>query len=680
MGSNARLRNVVLVGHQGGGKTSLIEAILYRAGALSRLGRVENGNTLLDFDPEARARRQTLALSVASVEWDGHRINLIDTPGYADFLGDAIMGMQAADLAVFVIDGVAGVQPQDRLLWQRAEALALPRFIFINKLDRDRSSFERTLQEVRTVFGSHADPVELPIGEQSSFHGIADLVTHQSFDYDSGVAQLTAVPEELWALEHAEHEHLVEEVIELDDDLLERYLDGTEPSPDDVDRLLHDAVDAGSVFPVLCGSATTPIGADHLADFICRVGPAPGDTGPVTVTAGDSTIDVAVDADGEPLAFVFKTTFDDFLGRLSLVKVVSGRITANATLMNARSRTVERVHQIAALSGPDHTWVADVVAGDIAAIPKLDGTLTADTLVPDGMPVTVVPPRLPGPTYGAAISPAKRSDEGRLIDHIRRLTIEDPTLRLYHDDQTGQTVLSGSGEMHLQVALSRLTRQGIDVVVDDVRVAYRETLAGAIETEGRHKKQTGGHGQFGVARVRFEPLPIGRGFEFDSEVRGGAIPTGLIPAVAAGIEEAMADGGRHGYPLVDIRAVCVDGKHHPVDSSEVAFKMAGALALREAIAEVGVHVLEPITEIWISLPSDQQGLVLGDLNARRARIVGTETDPDGTTSIHALVPTSEVVRYAIDLRSMTAGFGSFEAEHQGYQVLADDLVERLDVS
>jgi elongation factor G len=676
MTSPNQFRNVVLVGHQSSGKTSLAEALLYRAGAVTRLGRVEQGNTQLDHDPESRARKQTLSLSVTSFDWNGHRINLIDTPGYADFLGDALMGLQVADLAVFVIDGVAGVQSQDRLLWRRAEELGLPRLLFINKLDRARSSFDRTLTEVRAVFGSHTDPVELPVGEQSSFHGITDLITERAFVYDSGRAEAGPVPDDLEDRERNEHEHLIEEVIELDDTMLERYLEGAEPSPEELDRLLHEALDAGMVFPVLCGSATAPIGADYLIDFICRVGPAPGDAGPTAVTAGDSTLGIAPDPDGEPLAFVFKTITDDFLGQLSLIKVLSGRIRTGDTLVNTRSRATERIYQLATLAGPDHSWVDEAVAGDIVAIPKLGNTSTGDTLAPDGMPVAVVPFPPPGPTYGLAITATKRSDEGKLIDHIRRLTIEDPTLRLHNDTLTGQTVLSGSGEMHLLVALSRLARQGIEVTVDDVAVPYRETLAGPIEVEGRHKKQTGGHGQYGVARIRFEPLPTGTGFEFDSEVRGGAIPAGLIPAVEAGIEESMARGGRYGYPLVDIRAVCVDGKHHSVDSSELAFKMAGAVALRQAIEEVGVEVLEPISEIHVMVPSDRQGQVLGDLNARRARVLGTDTD-GGSTTIHAHVPTSEITRYAIDLRSMTGGLANFEVEHHGYQVLEAELVDRL---
>ncbi len=673
MTSADRLRNVVLVGHQSTGKTSLAEALLYRAGAVSRLGRVDQGNTQLDHDPESRARQQTLSLSVTSFDWGDHRINLIDTPGYADFLGDALMGLQVADLAVFVIDGVSGVQAQERVLWRRADELELPRLIFINKLDRARSSFDRALREVREAFGSHTDPVELPIGEQSTFHGIADLITERSFVYDGGQAEDGPMPEELEERERAEHEHLIEEVVEFDDTLLEQYLDGTEPSPTEIDRLLHDAVGAGKVFPVLCGSATAPIGADYLADFICRVGPAAGTT---AVTAGDSTIDIAPDPDGEPLAFVFKTIFDDFLGQLSVVKVLSGRIKSGDVLVNTRNRTSERIFQLTALAGPDHTWVDEAIAGDIVAIPKLGHTETGDTLAPDRMPVAVSPLQRPRPTYGLAVATTKRSDEGKLIEHIRRLTTEDPTLRLHNDSRTGQTVLSGSGEMHLQVALSRLARQGIEVTVDDVAVPYRETLAGPIEVEGRHKKQTGGHGQFGVARVRFEPLPIGSGFEFESEVRGGAIPSGLIPAVQAGIEESMTRGGLYGYPLVDIRAVCVDGKHHSVDSSELAFKMAGAVALRQAIAEVGVKVLEPVTEIHVAVPSDQQGHVLGDLNARRARVLSTDADR-GITTINARVPTSEITRYAIDLRSMTGGLGTFVMEHYGYQPLDKALVERL---
>lgn len=673
-----RIRNVALVGHNGNGKTSLAEALLFRAGVIARPGSIDQGSTVLDHDPDEHRLMQSLSLSVASFEWNGHKVNLIDTPGYADFRGDALMGLSVADLAVFVIDGVAGVQSQDRVMWRHAERLGLPRLVFINKLDREHSSFDRALSEVRAAFGSHTDPIELPIGEESSFHGLADLLTDHAFFYDSGTAEEVDIPDSMVAAEREGHEHLVEDVIELDDDLLERYLDGTEPSVEQLERLLHEAVDAARVFPVLCGSATTPIGADTLADFICRVGPAPGDCGPATLTAGDDVVELAPDPSGPPVAFVFKTAIDEFVGQLSIFKVLSGTIKTDQHLVDSNGRSKVRMHQLLSLAGASHSAISEVGAGDIAAVAKLDTVRTGDTLAPDGTPVVFEPPPLPRPVFGVAIAAAAQSDEDRLATALRRLITEDPTLSLSHDDATRQTVLSGGGETHVRVALARVERVGVDVETDDVRVAYLETLAGPIETEGKYKKQTGGHGQFGVATVRFEPLPRGRGFEFDSEVTGGAIPRNLIPAVGAGIEEAMANGGRYGFPVVDVRAVCTNGKHHSVDSSEMAFKMAGSLALREAIGKVGVQLLEPVSDIRVQVPNQYHGDVLADLNSRRAQVLGTDAvDADAVTEVHALVPTAEVLRYAIDLRSLSGGSGSFEISHHGYQVLPAQLADRL---
>ncbi len=677
MRSTEQIRNVVLVGHHGSGKTSLAEALLFRAGVIPRAGSIEKGSTVMDHDPEEHERHQSIGLSVASFDWNGHRINLIDAPGSPDFRGEALLGLAAADLAVFVIDGVAGVQSQDLVLWRHAAELSTPRLVFVNKLDRERSSFDRTLEQVREAFGSHADPTELPIGEESSFHGVTDLLTHRAFVYDSGHAEPVEVPTDLAETERVEHEHLVDDVIELDDDLLARYLDGDEPSPEQLEHLLHDAVDRAIAFPVLCGSATAPIGADQLANFICRVGPAPGDAGPTTVQAAGGLVEVAPDPNGAPLALVFKTTVDEFLGQISLLKVLSGTIRADDVLVNSRSGTKERLHNLISLVGGSQTHVDSVGAGDIVAVTKLTDTRTGDTLAPDGTPVTAVIPALPRPVFGLAITAAKQSDEDRLATTLHRLMLEDPTLAVVHDGSTGQTILSGSGETHVLVALSRIERAGVDLVVDDVRVAYRSTLAASVEVEGKHKKQSGGHGQFGVATVRFEPLPAGSGFEFDSEVTGGVIPKNLVPAVGAGIEEAMARGGRDGFPIVDVRAVCKGGKHHAVDSSEMSFKMAGSHALREAIAQVGVDILEPISEVHVHVPAIHHGDVLGDLNSRRAQVVGSDTSESGVTTIHALVPTSEILRYAIDLRSLSGASGSFEVDHHGYQPLPANLADKV---
>jgi elongation factor G len=675
--STSTIRNVVLLGHDGNGKTSLAEALLWRAGVVSRPGTIERGDTVLDRDPEELAFRQSVSLAIASFDWKDHRINLIDTPGHADFRGEALLGLAAADLAVLVIDGVAGVQPQDIALWRAAAALGVPRLVFVNKLDRERSSFDRTLAQVRAEFGSHADPTELPIGEESSFHGVTDVLTHHAFVYDSGQAAEVDVPSELADSERSEHEHLLEDVIELDDDLLERYLGGDEPPPEELERLLHDAVDRALVFPVLCGSATTPIATDQLAEFICRVGPAPGDAGPTVVETPTGQDELDPDPDGSPVVAVFKTGFDEFIGQISMFKVLSGTVRVDDVLVNQRSGSKERLHNLISLTATSQTHVDSVGAGDIAAVTKLADTRTGDTLAAEGASIAAVVPQLPSPVYGVAIRAAKQSDEDRLATALQRLVIEDPTLEVYHDPSTGQTVLRGGGETHLRVALSRIERAGVSLEVDDVRVAYLETLAGSVEVEGKYKKQSGGHGQFGVATVRFEPLPLGSGFQFDSEVTGGVIPKNLVPAVGAGISEAMQRGGKYGFPVVDVRAVCTGGKHHSVDSSEMSFKMAGSLALREAIGVVGVEVLEPLSDIRVRVPSAHHGEVLGDLTSRRAQILGSDADEDGEVAIiHALVPTAEVLRYAIDLRSLTRGSGSFELAHHGYQALPANLLDR----
>ncbi len=680
------IRNVAVVGHQGSGKTSLVEALLYRAGVLPRPGSVDAGTAVCDTGPEERARHQSIDLAVASFEWNGHRINLLDAPGAQEFLGDARFALHAADLAVFVIDAADGVMPHDVTLWRIARDLGLPRMIFVNKLDRERTSFEATLEQIRRRFGAATDPVELPIGEASDFHGVVDLITDHAFVYDSGSPTETEVPPELADREHAEHDQLVEDVVEIDDDALERYLEGEVPDSAELERLLHRALDATTLFPVLCGAATVPIGTDRMLELICRIGPSPTERADnveiVTHAAGGAVAPpaafVSPDPTADPVVWVFKTRFDDYLGQLSVFKVLSGTLRTDAELVDARTGSKVRLHQIVSLRGAEHTPVRELVAGDIAAVAKIDELRTGDTLSPGG-DVEVPLPALSKPVHGIAVRARAQGDEERLAQALNRLLAADPTLAVERVAETGQTVLRGLGELHLQVALARIARMGIEVDTDDVRVAYRETLAGAVEVEGKHKKQTGGHGQFGVATVRFEPLPRGGGFEFVDEIKGGVIPSRFLPAVAAGIEESMRRGGVHGYPVVDVRAVCVDGKHHSVDSSELAFKMAGSLAFRAAVEAVGTEVLEPVSHLTVEVLDVYLGDVLGDLNSRRAQVLGTTPGGAGeTTVIEALVPTSEIQRYAVDLKAMTGGTGTFEAVHHGYQPLPANLLDRLE--
>ena len=675
--SSQSIRNVVLVGHNGNGKTTLAEAMLYRAGVLSRMGRVDDGTAHCDHDPEEKARNQSLSVSLASFDWRDHRINVIDTPGYTDFVGEAVNGMHAADLAVFVVDSVSGVQAQDQVMWRHAERLGMPRMVFVNGLDRERSSFERTLDDLQSHFGAHVEAVQLPLGAEASFHGIADLVGDGALDYSSGQSSSAPIPDDLADDASDSHIQLVEGVVEGDDELLEQYLEGEEPTTEQLERLIHDAIDERNVFPVLCGSAAKPIGVDRLLDFICGVGPAPAERGPVEGLRRGEPVDVAIDAAGSPVALVFKTRIDDFLGQISFMKVLSGKIRSNHTLVNSRTGDKERLHNLMSFTGADHHAADQVAAGDIVAATKLGDVRTGDTLADDtALTVPMTPP--PTPVYGVAIHASAPAQEDKLASALRRFATEDPSLVIRQDATTRQTVLSGAGEAHIRVVRSRLERMGIDFEIEDMRIAYLETLARPADVEAKHKKQSGGHGQFAVAMVRFEPMARGAGYEFDSEVSGGAIPRGLIPAVGAGIEEAMANGGRHGFPMVDLRAVCYDGKHHSVDSSEMSFKIAGSLALKQAVQQVGSAVLEPVSEIHVEVPDAYQGDVLGDLNSRRGQVFGTEPGSSaGTSVIHAHVPTSEILSYVMDLRSMTGGTGTFSAEHHDYQPLPHALLAKV---
>jgi elongation factor G len=674
----AKIRNVVLVGHGGTGKTTLAEALLVEAGVLGRMGRVEDGTTVCDFDPEEQARGISLSLALAPFEWKGHKINLLDTPGYADFEGEALAAMRVADLAVFVVSAVEGVEVQHERLWKEAAALGLPRMVFVNKLDRERASFERTLEQLRERFGAGIAPLELPIGAESAFRGVADLLTDRAHVYRDGVATVEEIPEDMEAIEHQVHDNLVEGIVVADDTLLERYLEGDVPSLEELERTLAVGVDEASVFPVVCGSATARVGVDRLADFICEIGPSPLDRPPVVVEAGDTTTEVAPDPSGPPLAYVFKTVADPYVGQLSLFKVLSGTVTPDQHLINSRSGVDERLHGLFTLRGREHLDVPNVPAGDLAAVAKLSGTRTGDTLAPKGTPVRVPPLVLPEPVLAVAVRARTQADEDKLATALHRLVDEDPALVLERNEETHQTLLRGMGETHLQMAVERLERKfGVAVDTAEVKVPYRETITTTAEAQGKYKKQSGGHGQFGVADIRIEPLPRGAGFEFVDAVVGGAIPRQYIPAVEKGIVEAMAEGGVYGFPVVDVKVTCYDGKYHPVDSSEMSFKMAGRLAFREAMANAGPVVLEPISLLEVTVPADLQGDVMGDLNARRARVQGTEMAGEGEQTIVAMVPTAELRRYAVDLRSRTGGRGRFTVRHDHYDVLPAHLVDAV---
>jgi elongation factor G len=672
-----RIRNVALVGHAGAGKTTLAEALLHLSGAIGRRGNVEDGTTVSDHDPAEKSRRHSVALSVLPLEWKGHRITLLDTPGDPDFAADVEAALRVADLAVFVVSAVDGVQVGTEAAWRAAAAHDVPRMVFVSKLDKDRGAFDATLDALRDRFGAGIAPLELPIGTEAGFRGVADLLSDTAYTYADGRPTTGEIPAAMEEQEHRVHDNLVEGIVVADDALLERYLDGDVPSVPELERTLAAGVDDATVFPVVCGSATAEIAVDRLADFICEIGPSPLDRPPVTVTAGDTTVDVAPDPDGPPLAFVFKTVADQFVGHLSMFRVLSGTIRADDRLVNSRSGVEERLHALLRVRGVEQEAVAELVAGEIGAVAKLSGTLTGDTLAPRGRPVAAAPLRPPDAVYAVAITARTPADEDRLGPALHRLVEEDPGIRVERDDETHQTLLRGVGDAHVALALERLgSKFGVGVDTEDVAVAYRETITGRGEAEGRHKKQTGGHGQFAVCTLVVEPRERGAGLAFTSKVVGGAISKSYIPAVQKGVEEAMARGGPLGHPVVDVQVTVTDGKEHAVDSSEMAFRAAARLALGDALAGAGPCLLEPISRIEVTTPTDAQGDVMGDLTARRGRIEGAEAGSTGEQVITASVPTAEIRRYAVELRSLTGARGRFRVEPVGYEPLPDHLVEQ----
>jgi len=673
----SRIRNVALVGHNGSGKTTLAEALLARTGTIPRQGRVEDGNTVSDFEPEEIKRHLSVSLAMAPFSVGDIKVNLIDTPGYADFFGEVRAALSVVDLVVVVVSAVEGVESQTLAAWRLAGELGLSRLVFINKLDRDRASFDRTLADIQEKLGAGIAPLELPIGEEAAFVGIADLLTDSAIRYDSGTPVTGPIPDDLADLEHQVREHLVEGIVVGDDALMERYLDGDMPSSEELEAALATGIADGVVFPVVCGSAATGVGIDRLATLLAEIGPPPGRE-PVSVNAGGATHEVPGDPAGQPLARVFKTISDPYVGHISLLRVISGTIRPDTVLFNPRSHTDEKLHVLEVLRGKEADPVGEAQAGDIVAVPKLSGTATGDTLTPKGTPVVVPAPEREPAVLSIAIKPRSKGDEDKLMTGLNRLREEDPALGVSRNDETHQTLLSGTGETHLAVACERLHRKfGVDVDVEDVQIPYRETITAPADAEGKYKKQTGGHGQFGVANVRIAPLGRGEGFRFVDQVVGGAIPKQYIPAVEKGVQEAMGYGGVYGYPVVDVEVACYDGKFHSVDSSEMSFKMAGSLAFREAMAKAAPVLLEPVSRISITVPPSMQGDVLGDLNSRRGRVQGTDTLDNGEQLITGLVPTAEIQRYAIDLRSLTGGRGRFTAEHDHYDSVPSNLVDRL---
>ena len=619
-----RIRNVALVGHRGSGKTSLNEALLFEAGAVNRLGSVTDGTTVSDSAADEKAREMSIASSLASFRWQDRKINLLDTPGEPSFVADALAALRVCEGAVFVVNGVMGVEVGTDRLWQRASELGLSRLLYVNMLDRERADFFRTLDSLKEAFGPHVVATEIPIGAEHELQGLIDLMDMKAFRYDGagrGNAEEIEIPDELRAQAEEYREKLMDEVAEVSDELMEHYLEGREIPHEETVAALKAGVTAGTIFPVTCGAATRNLGSERLLDALVEDLPSPGKKGPVM--AGERILEPVEDA--EMVAFVFKTLADPFAGRINLFRVYQGVIKHDSQVLNCRTHSKERVGQLLVPQGKEHGHADEFGPGDIGAVAKLKETHAGDVLSSVDAEVDLRMPDLPRPVMAFAMEPKAKGDEEKAHTALRRLQEEDPTIDVHRDAQTGEQIVAGLTQIHVEVIVERMRdRFGAEVMLKPPRVPYHETIRGPAKAHGRYKKQTGGRGQFGDCHIEIEPLPDGEGFEFVNAIKGGVIPTGFIPAVEKGIVETMREGVIAGYPVEGVRVTLFDGSYHSVDSSEMAFKVAGSMAFKEAMEAAKPVLLEPIMTTTVSVPEDSVGDVIGDLNSRRGHPLGME--------------------------------------------------------
>jgi elongation factor G len=676
----AGIRNVALVGHSGSGKTQLASALLFDAGAVNRFGKVDEGTTVTDHDEEEIARKHTLAAALAPLEWNRHKINLIDTPGMGNFLGDAQAALRVAEAALVVVDAVSGVQVSTEKVWGYAEEFALPRLVVVNRLDRERASLTRTLESLHTTLGRNCVPVQLPLGEEKNFKGVVDLVAMKALTFagdDSGKMTEGPVPEALASEANAARETLIEMVAEADDSLMEKFFEAGTLTQEELTSGLSRSIRAGKLFPVLCTSALGNIAIQPLADALINYVASPPDRPFAGRNAkGDAATRDASDA--QPLVlWVWKTVADQFAGRITMFRIVSGVLKADSTIHNVTRDAPERVGHLLLLQGKTQTHVPEFHAGDLGAVAKLKDTQSGDTLGDKNAGFTVVPLRFPEPVLSYAIEPKSRSDEDKIGPAMQRLKEEDPSIGYGRDPQTHELLLSGQGQLHIEVTVAKLRRRfGVEVNLKPPRIAYRETITAKVEAHGRHKKQTGGHGQFGDCKITMEPLPRGADFEFVDDIFGGAIPRQYVPAVEKGIQETRGRGYLAGYPVVDFRVTVTDGSYHDVDSSEMAFKLAGRLAFRDGMSRARPTLLEPIMNVEVYAPSDFAGDLMGDLNSRRGRISGMDTR-GAATVIRATVPMAEMLTYEQVLTSTTGGRGSYHMEFSHYDEVPSHLHPKI---
>ena len=670
-----RIRNVALISHGGAGKTSLAEAMLFDAGAIPRLGSVDAGSATLDHDPDEQKRRQSINLAIGTLEADGARITLVDTPGYADFQADVIEALAAVDAAILVIDASAGVEVGTEEVWRLAEERKLPRFIFVNKMDRENANYDAVLDGLKTKFGPKIAPVYLPIGTAESFRGYIDVIEQHANVYEGGKPSAVPIPDEMRAGEEARREALVEAAAEASDELMTRYLDGESISDEEIETAVHKGTREGSVVPVFVGSALKNIGVRELATMIAKHIPSAAEVGARATSDGKQ---IEPDPEAPFVAQVFKTTADPFVGRLTYFRIVAGTLHAQGHLWNATHKAEERIGNILGLLGKEQVNMPQAGPGDIVAVAKLASTQISDTLVADRSQAVSLPPlQFPSPSLQVSIEPESKADLDKLGQALSRMLEEEPTARVHREEGTGETILTAIGDAHVDVLVERLKRKfGASVRTGSPRVPYRETIRKPAKIDNRFKRQTGGHGQFGHVVIEFEPLPSGAGFEFGDKIVGGVVPKQYIPAVEKGLRETLAEGVLAGYPVVDLRARLVDGSYHTVDSSEMAFKVAASQALKRAFPEADPTLLEPILEVEVIVPDAYMGDVMGQITAKRGHVLGMDSS-DGMQHLHAQVPQAEMFHYATELRSITQGRGRFSWKLDHYAEVPITISERV---
>jgi elongation factor G len=674
-----KLRNVAVIGHGGVGKTSMVEAMLFAAGAVTRLGKVDDGSTTTDFDPDEIKRKISINTAVAYCDYKGHRLNLVDTPGYGDFISDARAGLSVVEAAVVVVDAVAGVQVQTEKVWKFASEFELPRAIVVNRLDRERADFFRTLDSLGRRLKGRIVPVHIPVGEEAGFRGYVDLITQKATIFADGKPSEQAVPTEVADRVREWREKLVEAAAESDDDLLAKYLEEGSLAEAEMLKALRAGISQGKIVPVLCAAATRSIGSHALLDLIVHEFPSPADRREVSGTdvkarqAGTR----APDPKAPVTALVFKTLSDPHMGKLSIFRVYSGTLRSDATLLNPARGAKERMGHIAWLQGKTQKTVDALGPGEIGVVPKLKDTGTGDTLCDEGQPFELPRITFPEPAINFAIQPKSRGDEDKISNALTRIEEEDPTVHHQFDPETKQLLISGVGSMHVEMTVERMKRKyNVDVTLLPPRIPYKETVKGRAEGQGKYKKQTGGRGQYGDTWLRVEPMPRGGGFEFVDEIFGGAVPRNFIPSVEKGVRDCMKKGILAGYPVVDMKVTLYDGSYHDVDSSDMAFQIAASMGLQKVFIDAHPILLEPIMNVEVTTPADAAGDIIGDLNSRRGRINGME--PTGETAVvRASVPMAEMLTYESSLRSMTGGRGGYSMEFSHYEEVPAFLADKI---